>query len=95
MNSTSDTKPLNSLKSNPSELINQINETHRPIIFTQKGIAKAVLQDPESFEQTRNAISIFKIIGIGDEDIKNGRIVENEDVFQQLEQIVNKSTTSI
>jgi prevent-host-death family protein len=46
MNISSDIKPVTYLKSNTADLLEQINETHRPVIITQNGEPKAVLQDP-------------------------------------------------
>ena len=56
MNITNDIKPITYLKSKAADLLNQINETHRPIIITQNGEPRAVLQDPKSYENMRNAI---------------------------------------
>lgn len=85
MNITSDIKPVTYLKSKAADLLKQINETHRPVIITQNGEPKAVIQDPQSFENMRKAIGILKLISIGEEDIKNGNVLDQEDVFQMLE----------
>jgi len=45
MNITTDIKPVSYLKSKSADLLKQINETHRPVIITQNGEPKAVLQD--------------------------------------------------
>jgi len=85
MNITNDIKPVTYLKSKAADLLKQINETHRPVIITQNGEPKAVIQDPQSFENMRKAIGILKLISIGEEDIKNGNVFGQEDVFQTLE----------
>ncbi len=56
MNISTDIKPVSYLKSKSADLLKQINETHRPVIITQNGEPKAVLQDPKSYENMRNAI---------------------------------------
>ena len=85
MNITNDIKPVTYLKSRAAELLNQINETHRPVIITQKGEPRAVLQDPKSYENMRNAIGILKLISQGEADIKNGSVRNQEDVFKDIE----------
>lgn len=85
MNITSDIKPVTYLKSRAAELLNQINETHRPVIITQNGEPRAVLQDPKSYENMRNAIGLLKLISAGETDIKEGRVMEHDDVFDALE----------
>ena len=85
MNITNDIKPVTYLKSRAAELLNQINETHRPVIITQNGEPRAVLQDPKSYENMRNAIGILKLIAQGEADIRNGSARNQEDVFKDIE----------
>ena len=90
MPNPSDIKPISYLKARAADLLKYINETHRPGIITQNGEAKAVLQDPESYELMRNTIGIMKLVAMGEEDIRNGHVVSNEDVFINIEkQITN------
>ena len=88
MNISSDIRPVTYLKSRAADLLKQINETHRPVIITQNGEPRAVIQDPQSFEDMRNAIGILKLISMGEEDIKNENILEQEAVFKNIEEIM-------
>jgi prevent-host-death family protein len=90
MNITNDIRPVTYLKSRAADLLKQINETHRPVIITQNGEPKAVIQDPQSFEDMRNAIGILKLISIGEEDVKNGSGLEQETVFKSIEEKMKK-----
>ena len=90
MNISSDIRPVTYLKSRAADLLKQINDTHRPVIITQNGEPKAVIQDPQSFEDMRNAIGILKLISMGEEDIKNGNILEQEAVFKNIEEKMKK-----
>lgn len=85
MKITSDIRPVTYLKSKAADLLNQINETHRPVIITQNGEPRAVLQDPESYENMRNAIGILKLISQGEADIRIGRTKPQEVVFSEIE----------
>lgn len=91
MNITSDIKPVTYLKSRAAELLNQINETHRPVIITQNGEPRAVLQDPESYENMRNAIGMLKLISLGEADIRAGHVKSQEDVFDEIEKELKAS----
>jgi len=84
-----DIKPVTYLKSQTADILKQVNETHRPIVITQNGEPKAVLQDPESYENMRNAIGILKLISQGEEDIRNGNLISQKDVFSELEKLVD------
>ncbi len=90
MNISSDIRPVTYLKSRAADLLKQINETHRPVIITQNGEPRAVIQDPQSFEDMRNAIGILKLISMGEEDIKNENILEQEAVFKNIEEKMKK-----
>ncbi len=91
MNITSDIKPITYLKSKAADLLNHINLTHRPVIITQNGEPRAVLQDPESYENMRNAIGILKALSQGESDIKNGDVKPQEDVFNEIESSLKAS----
>lgn len=90
MNITQDIKSVTYLKSRAADLLKQINETQRPVIITQNGEPKAVLQDPKSYENMRNAIGILKLISLGEEDIRAGRIKSQEEVFSQIEKMLEE-----
>lgn len=80
-----DIRPVTYLKSRAADLLAQVNETHRPVIITQNGEARAVLQDPESYEQMRAAIGLLKLLAQGEEDVRRGATTPQEEVFSRLE----------
>ena len=86
MNLIEDIKPVTYLKSKTADLLNQINKTHRPVIITQNGEPRAVLQDPKSFENMRNSIGLLKLIAQGENDVRNGHVKAQEKVFKNLEE---------
>lgn len=88
MNISTDIKSVTYLKSRAADLLEQINETHRPVVITQNGEPRAVLQDPKSYESMRNAIGILKLISQGEEDIKKGKTKTQEQVFENIEEML-------
>ena len=90
MNISRDIKPVTYLKARASDLLKQINETHRPVVITQNGEPRAVLQDPESYENMRNAIGLLKLISLGEEDIKDGKSKSQKEVFANIENILKE-----
>ena len=85
MNISRDIKPVTYLKAKAADLLKQINETRRPVVITQNGEPKAVLQDPKSYEDMRNALGILKLISQGEGDIRSGRVKSQEKVFRDME----------
>jgi prevent-host-death family protein len=90
MNISKDIRPITYLKSKAAELLKQINETHRPVVITQNGEPRAILQDPESYENMRNAIGILKLISQGEEDVRNGKSKSQQDVFREMERFLKE-----
>ena len=90
MNISKDIKPITYLKSRAADLLKQINQTHRPVVITQNGEPKAILQDPQSYENMRNAIGILKLISQGEKDIKDGKSKSQEEVFADIENILKE-----
>jgi prevent-host-death family protein len=76
-----DVRPVTYLKSSAAELLEQINTTHRPVIITQNGTARAVLQDPESYEKMRRAIGLLKLIAQGEADVQAGQTLAADAAF--------------
>jgi prevent-host-death family protein len=90
MSLKSDIRPITYLKSRASDLLNQVNETRRPVVITQNGEPRAVLQDPQSYEDMRNALGLLKLISQGEEDIRRGEFKPHDDVFSRIEKAVGK-----
>jgi prevent-host-death family protein len=84
-----DIRPVSYLKSRSADILRQVNETHRPIIITQNGEPKAVLQDPESYENMRNTIGLLKLLSLGEEDIRKGNTLAQNQVFQNIEKLLD------
>ena len=75
---------------NSSRFVSFFNKTHRPVIITQNGEPRAVLQDPKSYDNMRNAIGMLKLISQGEEEIKNGKSKSQEEVFKNIENVLKE-----
>ena len=95
MNITSDIKLITYLKNRAADVLQQINETHRPVIITQNGEPRAVLQDPESYENMRNAKGILKLMSQGEDDVKQGNVKSQEQVFSDIEKRVRRNAENV
>ncbi len=93
MNIKEDIKPISYLKSRSAELLAQINETRRPVIITQNGEPKAVIQDTESYETMVKSLNLMKILANSEKDIQNGNTVKQDTLFKQIEDKLLKNKT--
>ncbi len=74
-------KPISWLKSNAAEIIRNIDE---PLIITQNGEAKAVVQSIEDYEKTQETIALLKILAVGMGEIEKGRVFPLDDVIREI-----------
>ena len=79
-----DIKPISYLKSRSADLLAQINETHRPVIITQNGEPRAVIQDAESYEKMVTSLNLMRILAHSEKDIQEGNTVKQEALFKQI-----------
>jgi len=54
------------------------------------GLSRAVLQDPESYENMRNAIGLLKLISQAEDDVTTGKTNTQESVFARIEEKLKK-----
>ncbi len=85
MNIKEDIKPISYVKSHAADVLRQVNNTHRPLIVTQNGEAKAVLLDTESYEKMTNALAILKLVSQGEKDIIDGNVKKQSDFFSLID----------
>jgi prevent-host-death family protein len=77
-------KPISYLKANAAEVLANLVEAREPMIITQHGEAKAVLQDIASYEQTQETMALLKILALGNREIEEGKTKPAAEVFEQL-----------
>ena len=77
-------RPISYLKANAAEVLLDLAATREPMVITQNGEAKAVLQDVASFEQTQETLALLKILAIGNQDVEAGRTTTARDVIARL-----------
>lgn len=77
-------KPISYVKANAAQILIDLAETGEPMIITQNGEAKAVLQDVVSYEAIQETLALMKILAMGDEDIVQGRTVPAVEFLESL-----------
>lgn len=90
-----DIRPVTYLKTRAADLLRQVNDTRRPVIITQNGEPRAVLQDARSYEDMRYALGLLKLISQGEEDIRKGNSRTGDEVFSRLAKAVAGKSWSL
>jgi prevent-host-death family protein len=77
-------KPISYLKANAAEILLDLADRREPMVITQNGEARAVLQDVASFEQTQETLALLKLLALGNQDIEAGRTKPARTVIERL-----------
>lgn len=84
-------KPISYFKAHASEIIRQIANSRQPMIITQNGEAKAILQDIVQYEQTQESLAMLKMLAQSQDSLRNGDYRPVADVFSNLKKKSGKT----
>lgn len=74
MRYSSQVKPISYLKANAAEVLASLGEQREPLVITQSGEAKAVLQDVASYEATQETLALLKVLALGQQEVAFGKV---------------------
>jgi prevent-host-death family protein len=77
-------KPISYLKAHAADVVRDLGERREPLIITQNGEAKMVVQDVASYEQTQETLALLKILALGMRQIEAGRVRPAADLIDGL-----------
>jgi prevent-host-death family protein len=84
MKLSSQIRPISYLKAHAAEIIRNLAEQQEPMVITQNGEAKVVIQDIESYEKTQQTMALLKILAIGMRQVEKGKFLPAEKVIKRL-----------
>ncbi len=77
-------KPISYLKANAAEVLQELKQQRRPLVITQNGEAKAVIQDVASYEETQETLALLKILALGNQQVAQGKVKPVAEVVKRL-----------
>ncbi|MBU2513379.1 type II toxin-antitoxin system Phd/YefM family antitoxin [bacterium] len=77
-------KPISFLKAHAADIIRNIGSHQDPLIITQNGEAKAIIQDIESFEKDRETMAMLKILALGNQQIEDGEVISAPEALDKI-----------
>lgn len=77
-------KPISYLKAHAAEVVRTLYDQGEPLVITQNGEAKAVIQGIDSYEQTQETMALLKILALGTRQIEQEDVEPVEDVISRL-----------
>ena len=81
-------KPISYLKANAAEVLKELAAQRQPMVITQNGEAKAVIQDVASYEETQETLALLKILALGNSQVAQGKVKPLTDVLKALRERV-------
>jgi prevent-host-death family protein len=77
-------KPISYVKANAADLIRELAEHREPLVITQNGEARAVMQDVASYERTQETLALLKILALGNRQVEEGHVVSASEVINRI-----------
>lgn len=74
-------RPISYLKAHAAQIVRSSGESGAPMVITQNGQAKAVLQDAHSHAQTQETLALLKILALGQKKVADGKVMSLEEAF--------------
>jgi len=84
MRYSSQIKSVSYLKANAAEVLEELTKQRRPLVITQNGEAKAVIQDVATYEETESTLALLKILALGNQQVAQGKIKPVGEVLARL-----------
>lgn len=67
-------KSISHLRAKAAEVIRDLSERREPLVITQHGEAKAVLQDVASWDATQETLALLKVLALGQREVEAGEV---------------------
>ena len=91
MRYTTQVRPISYLKANAAEVLDHLNQVREPMLITQNGEARAVLQDVASYQETQETLALLKLLALGQRDVAAGRVKPVAEVVRRLKSRIAKA----
>lgn len=86
-------KPISYLKAHTADVVRSVSETLEPVIITQNGEAKAVVQDIASYEKTQEALALLKMLAQSKASVDEGRLRSLRSAIRDIRRDIQNSDT--
>ena len=84
MKLSSQIKPISYLKAHAAEIVRTLGVRQEPLIITQNGEAKVVIQDIDSYENMQETVALLKVLALGNRQIEAGEVQSAADAIARL-----------
>jgi len=82
--------PVSDLRRDAAGLMDAVGKTHEPVVITQHGRPKAVLQDVESFQHMQRKVEIAELLTRSEKEVEAGVGTSASDVMTKARAITSR-----
>jgi len=79
-----DIRPVTEFRAKTAELIDQVRETGRPVVLTERGKSAAVLLSVAAYEQLLEELDLLRDIRLAEAQIERGEVVPHREAIRQI-----------
>ncbi|HEV7238969.1 MAG TPA: type II toxin-antitoxin system Phd/YefM family antitoxin [Thermoanaerobaculia bacterium] len=79
-----DIKPVSEFRANAAELIEQVKESGRPLVLTQRGHSTAVVLDVADYENMIDELELLRDVRTAVQEIESGKAISNREAKAEL-----------
>jgi antitoxin YefM len=79
-----DIRPISEFRANAAAFVQQVRESRRPLVLTQRGRGAAVLLDIEEYARLMDRLELLEDIATAEDQIAGGRGVAHDDARAQV-----------
>ena len=81
---TEDYKTVEELRAAPDAILQQVEQSGRPVVLTDQGKPAVVLLAANHYEQLIHTLNLTRMLAEGERDIRAGRTRPAEEFFDEL-----------
>jgi prevent-host-death family protein len=76
--------PISEMKSHTARLVNGVAENRRPVIITQNGRARVIVEDLRTYEETQESLAMLKVLAMGRQNVQDGKFKPVSQAFADV-----------
>lgn len=83
-------RPSADLRNNYPEISKYCKEKRKPVFVTVNGRGDTVVMNIQDYEMQQAKLDVLEKLLAAEEDIRNGRVIPSDDVFERLDKKLAK-----
>lgn len=91
---TNDVVPAHEFRANLASWLGRPSQTGRPLVLTQRGKASAVVVSPAMLDELEEKMEVARQILRGLREVAAGEVVDDEEVWPDVEELLGKAETN-